>query len=112
MNALASLEAFGASDATLGDTVLVREEEGHWWFERLLRPSRNSLVRVVFLERGCVERLSARLIVLGCATEYLEAHNLLAVNVPDTSTLIEVQGYLAAEASAGSIDYEEPILRQ
>jgi len=103
---------FFASNATLGDTVLVREEDGHWWFERLIRRSGNSLVRVVFFDQACIERLSERLISLGCATEYLMDHNILAVSVPDTANLTAVQDYLRAEASAGSIDYEEPILRQ
>ena len=48
----------------------------------------------------------------GCSTEYIKAHTLLAVSIPSTVNLREVQGYLQAEASAGTLDYEEPILRQ
>ena len=103
---------FFARDATIGDTVLVREEDGCRWFERLVRRSRNSLMRVVFFDRTCVERVSEHLVAQGCSTEYLRDHNLLAVNVPDSVNLADVQDYLQAEASTGSIDYEEPILRQ
>ena len=103
---------FFARDATLGDTVFVREDEGHLWFERLVHRSGNSLVRVAFFDRTCLEKVSERLATLGCSTEYLRDHNLLAVSIPDTVKLMSVQVYLQAEASAGSIDYEEPILRQ
>ncbi|WP_080599100.1 MULTISPECIES: DUF4265 domain-containing protein [Sorangium] len=103
---------FFARDATLGDTVLVREDEGDLWFERLLCGSGNSLVRIVFFERSCVDRLSAHLTMIGCFTEYLEGHGLLAVSVPNTVDISLVQSYLQAEANDGNIDYEEPILRQ
>lgn len=103
---------FFASEATIGDTVLVREEKGQHWFEKLVRCSRNSLVRVVFFDRACVEKVSARLVAQGCSTEYLKDYNLLAVSIPGSVKLIDVQSYLQVEVSTGSIDYEEPILRQ
>src|SRR5512140_2416623 len=103
---------FFAREATIGDVVQVREEDGHLWFEKVVRRSQNSLVRVVFFDRASVERVNERLVNLGCSTEYIKAHNLLAVSIPSTVNLREVQGYLQAEAGAGTLDYEEPILRQ
>lgn len=103
---------FFACDATIGDTVLVREEQGQRWFERLVRCSKNSLVRVVFFDRACVEKVSTHLLAQGCSTEYLKDYNLLAVSIPGCVNLVNVQSYLQAEVSTGSIDYEEPILRQ
>ncbi|KYF77574.1 hypothetical protein BE20_04920 [Sorangium cellulosum] len=103
---------FFAREATLGDTVLVREEDGHLWFEQVVHRSRNSLVRVVFFDRACVERVNNQLVALGCSTEYIKAHNLLAASIPENVNLRDVQDYLQAEASEGAIDYEEPILRQ
>lgn len=103
---------FFARDATIGDTVLVREEEGNHWFERLVRRSQNSLIRVVLFDETCLERVSAHLVAQGCLTEYLRDHSLLAVSIPVTVKLADVQRYLQVEASTGNIDYEEPILRQ
>jgi Domain of unknown function (DUF4265) len=103
---------FFARDATLGDTVLAREKEGHIWFEKLLHRSGNSLVRVVFFDQSCIERVSEHLASLGCSTEYLKGHNLLAVSIPNTVKLTSVQAALRTEARAGTIDYEESILRQ
>lgn len=103
---------FFACDATIGDTVLVREEEGHRWFEKLVHSSPNSLLRVVFFDRSCIDKVNEHLVALGCSTEYVKQYNLLAVSVPGTTSLSEVQNYLRAEAEKGSIDYEEAILRQ
>jgi hypothetical protein len=103
---------FFAREATIGDVVLVRDEDGHLWFDKVVRRSQNSLVRVVFFDRTCVERVNERLVSLGCSTEYITAHNLLAVSIPDTVSLRDVQGYLQSEAGSGILDYEEPILRQ
>lgn len=102
---------FFARDATIGDTVVVRDENGRYWFERVVHPSQSSLVRVVFFDRSCVERISERLTMLGCSVEYLQDYNLLAVSVPGKIKLADVQEYLRAEVSRGSIDYEEPIIR-
>ena len=46
---------FFAREATIGDVVQVREEEGHLWFDKVVRRSQNSLVRVVFFDRAAVE---------------------------------------------------------
>ncbi len=103
---------FFAQEATLGDTVLVTEADGHRWFEAVLHRSGNSLVRIVFFDRTCFDRVRAELTALGCATEYLREHNLLAVSIPDSVRLTDVQQYLQGESGRGTLDYEEPILRQ
>lgn len=103
---------FFTREATTGDIILARNEDDHLWFEHVVHRSRNSLIRVVFFDRTCMDRINQHLVTLGCSTEYSKAHNLLAVSVPETVNLRDVQGYLQAEAGAGTIDYEEPILRQ
>ena len=103
---------FFVRDATIGDTVRARDEEGNRWFENLVCSSPNSLLRVVFFDRSRVEEINKRLVALGCSTEYMKQYNILAVSVPESAELADVQSYLQAEADAGNIDYEEPILRQ
>lgn len=103
---------FFARNATIGDTVSVFEKDGVRWFDRLVSRSPNSLVRIVFFDRSCIEEIGERLVAMGCATEYLREHNLMAVSVPKTVALGDVQAYLRSEAYAGKIDFEEPILRQ
>ena len=102
---------FFARDATIGDTVQVVEQEGQRWFKSLAHASRNSLVRIVFFDRSCVESVSERLVAMGCSTEYLKDHNLMAVSIPAGVNLSNVQSYIQQEADAAKIDFEEPILR-
>lgn len=66
----------------------------------------------MFFDRTCVEQVGNHLVALGCSTEYLKAHNLLAVNIPETVKLTDVQAYLQKKINSGRVDREEPILRQ
>ena len=102
---------FFTRDATLGDTVAVRRDGGDLWFERTVHRSRSSLIRVVFFDRSVVKDVQDHLISLGCQAEHFEVYNLLAVSVPPSTALESVQDYLQAQARAGTIDYEEAILR-
>ncbi len=103
---------FFARQATLGDTVSIRWEEGVRWFESVVERSTNSLVRVAFWDPACLEPVNDALVKMGCVTEYTEHYQLLAVSIPGEVSLLDVQEYLQGEAGRGGIDYEEPILRQ
>ena len=103
---------FFARDATLGDIVHTREVDGQLWFDDVAHHSQNSLVRVVFFDTAAVEVVNQRVVSLGCSTEFMRAHNLLAVCVPITVSLRDLRTYLQAQAASGILDYEEPILRQ
>lgn len=103
---------FFARDATVGDVVIARDEDGHLWFEKIVVRSGNSLLRVVFFDRSCVDEIRKHLESLGCSTEYDKAHNLVAVSVPPSVALTAIQDYLRAESDAERIDYEEAILGQ
>jgi hypothetical protein len=100
---------FFTSEATLGDTIEVREEDGLPWFSSIVSQSRNSLLRVVFF-RPCVDAVNATLVSLGCGTELMTKPQILSVSVPETANLEAVQAYLRSEAAAGNVDYEEAIL--
>lgn len=103
---------FFVRDATLGDAVRARMEDGGLWFDGLLKRSQNSLVRIVFFDQTCVDEMSNQLRTMGCLTEYLREHDIMAVSIPMGVSLPSIQRYLQEEANAGRIDYEEPILRQ
>jgi hypothetical protein len=103
---------FFVREATLGDTVIASAGEGGYWFDKVVRRSDNSLIRVVFFDEAQRERIMRDLECLGCSTELLKAHALIAVNVPPQASLAAVQKYLQQEATAQNLDYEEPILRQ
>ena len=83
---------FFARDATLGDTVAARQEDGNLWFERLVHCSGDA-----------VEAISDGLSALGCVVEYVKAFNLLAASVPPSVSLEGVQGYLQVQARSGTV---------
>lgn len=103
---------FFTQQATLGDVVCVREKDGEFWFDDVASRSKNSLLRVVFFDKERIDNVSEKLVALGCSTEHMASHSLIAVNVPASASLAGVQAYLQKGADAGVLDYEEPILRQ
>lgn len=103
---------FFTAEATVGDLIRAEKDEGGaLWFESVEQPSRHSLVRAVFFDASREQSIVARLRALGCATESMKAFKLLAVDVPSDLSLPEVQEILRDEATAGHLDYEEPLLR-
>jgi hypothetical protein len=77
----------------------------------MVQPSGHSLFRVVFFDVDAKDRVNRELVELGCQTEYLEQHHLLAVSIPNAATVHAVQHHLEQESATGTIDYEEAILR-
>lgn len=103
---------FFARAATFQDVVRTVRDDGHLWFEELVQPSENSLIRLVFFLPERIAEVCETLSALGCSTECFPDRRLVAVNVPRQASLPGVQAYVTQQASAGVLDYEEPILRQ
>ena len=103
---------FFATQATLGDTVRTVDEDGVHWFRSVVKGSLNSLIRLVFFDVGRVAEVREALVGLGCSSEFVDRYNLLAVNIPATSSLSRVQQYVRSLATEEALDFEEPILRQ
>jgi hypothetical protein len=103
---------FFTQEATIGDSVYAREENGQYWFEGIAERSTNSLIRIVFFDPTRISTIGKKLTGLGCSIEVLAQYNVMAVSVSAEVELSEVQSFLEDQASDGSLDYEEPILRQ
>lgn len=104
---------FFARQATSGDVVQAREGDGGvLWFERMVKPSGKSLLRVTFFQYVKVQEVRGFLKQMGCSTEWDNTHRLVAVSVPPDVNLEPVQSYLSEQAQLGYLDYEEPLLRQ
>ena len=102
---------FFAHQATLDDRVLAERVDGEWYFRIMLVRSTNSLVRIVFHRPEETARVRGDLKALGCSSEWFESRHLIAVNIPAGVRFARVQRYLAHEEEAGTIGYEEPIIR-
>lgn len=103
---------FFSRDATQGDLVTVQEAEDVLWFVKIVEPSANSLMRIVFFDLSQMERINQWCVQAGCETEYSAPHKLLAVSIPLKASLSEIRGRLDKEMNDGFIDYEEAIVRQ
>lgn len=103
---------FFTPEATIGDTVQVREEDGNLWFEKVVKDSPNSLIRIIVKAPHMFEAYQDRLIAMGCQTEGFPGYKLIAVSIPADVDLVTVQNFLKTQETAGLLGYEEPILKQ
>ena len=71
---------FFAYDAADGDVVTAKLVEGELFFDTVVQPSGNSVVRVIVKEKSCIPQLRAQLLALGCDSEWWGS--MVAVNVP------------------------------
>ena len=104
---------FFARQATIGDVILVRKEDGQLVFDRVVERSRSSLIRVVVFAGtpAKVKTIRTKLKSLGCATELFREPAVIAVDIPGEASLSAVQAYLSDLENRQVITYEEPILR-
>lgn len=103
---------FFTRDATLGDVVRTRNEEGNQWFASVQLPSTNTLVRVILSDGRDPNETRQVLLELGCDSELSHLECLFAVNVPSHVRIDSVRAVLDPAVAEGWLEYEEPILRQ
>ena len=102
---------FFTREATDGDVIAVRYDiDGTLWFDKVIRSSRNSLIRVILFDCNPVDTVREQLGVFGCSTEYFSEYRVIAVNIPPNVEIVTVQSYLHGEEVAGRLAYEEAIL--
>jgi hypothetical protein len=103
---------FFTRDATLGDVVQTRTEDGVQWFSSMQVSSTNTLVRVILSDGRDPNETRQVLLELGCDSELSHLQCLFAVNVPAHVPIDSVRAVLDLAAAEGWLEYEEPILRQ
>jgi hypothetical protein len=103
---------FFTHDVTLDDIVTAIQVDDIYWYQNTLHWSQNSLIRIVFFNLTYKPLVNDQLINMGCTTEYFGEYKLLSVNIPIDIELTNIQEYLKQQATLGSLDYEEAVLRQ
>ena len=91
------------------DIVEVKEDNGELIVERLIEPSGNSTVRILFEEEQELDRIKVELSLLSCDSETSRRSKLLAVNIPKSVTYRNVINYLE---SIDNLQYEEACLSE
>jgi hypothetical protein len=103
---------FFARGVSYGDIVLVELREGMHVFDRVVRPSGHSTLRVILFKPELVDDLRSQLRALGSQTELSHIPGLIAVDVPPSVDLARVKALLAAGEAAGDWEYEEAAVRR
>jgi len=94
-----------------GDTISIREDGEQSWFEALQQSGGASVFRILVKAAGDLEQVRAALADFGCPCEVEQAVKMLAVEVPPARTLDTLLYYLLTQREAGTLDFEEGVLR-
>lgn len=102
---------FFTRDISLGDEIAAEKSDGELFFSRLVRPSKNSTVRVLVKDPGMMLEIREKLDSLGCGSELMEDMDLLAVTMPPESNISQALTFLDEEAEKGNVGIEESAVR-
>ncbi len=73
---------FYASNVALGDLIEVKEIDGDIWFEKLLKPSGNSVIQLVIYDHRSQAEVGKLFEQYGCDWEGSDRSDLISINVP------------------------------
>ena len=101
---------FFAKNIAVGDIVKVEydEEEKLLYFDELVEPSGNSVVRIIPFDKSISGEIGKKLLDLGCDWESLENGNLIAVHIPKEVPYGQIRTYL--DEGSEKFDYQEACL--
>ena len=102
---------FYAKGVSSGDVVAVVPNEGQLQFERVIRPSGNSVVRLYVSDASDMQATRDSFGELGCESELHSNPKFIAVEVPSRVGADPVDELLEVGAKSGRWEYEWGVLR-
>lgn len=104
---------FFVTGIALGDIVACGGDPSALRFERVINPSKNSAISILFIDNSCEEQVYQSLRAIGCYCEFGEfpEYNMLAVCVPAEVSLSEVNKAIHSEESSGLISIADLCIR-
>jgi len=94
-----------------GDTIEVFEDDEQLWFESLRCSGGASVFRILVKAPHTLDQVRAAVEEFGCPCQAEPAVRMLAVEVPPSRTLDTLLYYLLTQREAGTLDFEEGVLR-
>jgi hypothetical protein len=102
---------FYAKGISSGDVVTALPNDGRLQFERVVRPSGNSVFRLYVSDVSDMQATRDNFRDLGCESELHSNPKFVAVEVPSAVTADPVDELLEAGAKSGRWEYEWGVLR-
>ena len=104
---------FYAREVANGDVVTAqRGSDGELWYDKLVKPSGHSTIRLWFARPEDVQQTRDELRALGCPSELSELPRLVAVDVPPNVPYSSVRAKLEQGEREGLFEFEEACLGQ
>ncbi|MEB6591752.1 MULTISPECIES: DUF4265 domain-containing protein [Pseudomonas] len=94
-----------------GDIISTTEEGEQSWFQALQHSAGSSVFRIRVKAAADLEQVRTAVEEFGCQCQIEPAIRMLAVELPPTRTLDTLLYYLLTQRDAGTLDFEEGVLR-
>lgn len=99
-------------DISLGDEILIKQEDDNFIFQSIYKRSQNSTLRLYF-DDVRREMVKQKLIQIGCRIEGSNIPSLFAVNIPFNISLKKVENAIRAlQEKYEGLEYEHGSIRQ
>ena len=102
---------FFAKGVSSGDAISAEEYQGELRFKSVVRPSKNSVIRILVSDAADAKAARETFHALGCESKQSHLAKLFAVEIPGTVSFEPVARLLAEGAESGRWEYEEGVLR-
>lgn len=96
---------FYTKDVSFGDTVSVVQNNENLYYEKTIKSSGNSTIRVIFFDEEKVEECIKYIEKMGCEYEKFSS-TFLSLNIPITLNIEVVLNYLEYLSAKEIADYE------
>ena len=102
---------FFAKGVSSGDVISTEDQDGELQFKSVVRPSKNSVIRVYVSDAADAKPARDAFQALGCESEQSHLPKLFTVEIPGGVSFEPVASLLSEGAESGRWEYEEGVLR-
>ena len=96
---------FYTKDVSFGDSVSVIEKNEHLYYEKTVKSSGNSTIRIIFFDEEKAEECINYIEKMGCTYEKFSS-TFISINIPITLNIETVLNYLEYLSTQEIADYE------
>lgn len=101
---------FMAKNIAWGDLISVEKDEDVLYFDKLIKPSGHSVIRIIFSNVKNIPKVGRDLVKMGCTWEGSHLPKLISVDIPPSTEYKMIKEYLNKKVENGEIDYQEACL--
>lgn len=101
---------FFAPNIAYNDVIGIEDEEGIFYFDRVIRTSEHSTIQIVIFKEEFTDTIIKDIESFKCPWEGMNNQKLIAIDVPSNVNYNEIKKYLDNQFEDNVLDYKEACL--